>query len=212
MCIIKDYKNTPVNHEIYGGVYGFRPKSGIASFFYKYGFIGASALTNTFFRLCLPDIIVDLHPDNGTKKAFLLVFHELSHASHFKTVGSRYWIKYINYIITYQSKASPYGSGTGANSGYCGVGEMWANFCADYFYRDYYGTRTSPNWNPKEDFYDPGFLMDAVNNIPDLTIKEVYSCLTSLVTSIPKLKDKIKNYTKYDEKIDKIYNDDYDLP
>ncbi|MCY1636726.1 hypothetical protein, partial [Marinifilum sp. D737] len=196
---------TPMLKHVWGA-YGFRPKSGIASLFYKFGFIGVSYLANTFFRLCLPDIVVTSHSDKGTDKVYLTAFHELAHASHFKKVGSRYWIKYINYIITYGKKSNPYGSGTGKNAGYCGVGEMWANFCSEYFYRYNYKKSKSPEWKPDKDFYDPGFLMDAVNEIPDLSIQEVSYCLTGSVTSIPKLRDRLKIYTSDDAKIDKLYN------
>jgi hypothetical protein len=38
-----------------------------------------------------------------------------------KQAGNAYWVKYINYIITYGS----YGNGTGENVGICAFGEGW---------------------------------------------------------------------------------------
>ncbi|GLB51402.1 hypothetical protein NBRC110019_04410 [Neptunitalea chrysea] len=57
----------------------------------------------------------------GTDGVFETTFHELGHASHFKKVGSSYWIKYINYIITYGA----YGDGHGMNNEYVALGEAW---------------------------------------------------------------------------------------
>ncbi|KAB7528423.1 hypothetical protein F8C76_11200 [Flagellimonas olearia] len=73
------------------------------------------------FKFVLPDIVINSNANQGTDKVYETTFHELAHASHFNTVGSRYWIKYINYIITY----GVYGDGHGKNSEMVALGEAW---------------------------------------------------------------------------------------
>ena len=72
-------------------------------------------------RLVLPDVIIKANASQGTDGVYETTFHELAHASHFKKVGSGYWVKYINYIITYGA----YGDGHGYNAGLCALGEAW---------------------------------------------------------------------------------------
>ena len=66
---------------------------------------------------------IKAHASQGTDGVFETTFHELAHASHFRKVGNGYWIKYINYIITYGA----YGNGRGKNAGLCALGEAWGN-------------------------------------------------------------------------------------
>ena len=102
------------------GWIGFRSNSDLISFFSK---ITISVPINALWlvtRFVLPDIIIKANASQGTDGVYSNTFHELAHASHHKKVGSGYWIKYINYIITYGA----YGDGHGHNSGYAGVGEM----------------------------------------------------------------------------------------
>lgn len=67
-------------------------------------------------RSITPDVII------GNNSLVNTVFHELSHASHFRIVGSIIWAKYISYMITYPN----YGYPDAKNSGICAVGEIWA--------------------------------------------------------------------------------------
>ena len=105
---------------------GFRSKSDLVSFLGK---ISISVPANKLWfliRFVLPDIIINANASNGTDGVTSVTFHELAHASHFKKVRSNYWIKYINYIITYGSSSNPYGDGSGKNAGVCALGEAWA--------------------------------------------------------------------------------------
>lgn len=86
-------------------------------------------------KLVLPDVIIKNAPSQGTAKVFESTFHKLAHASHFKQVGSSYWIKYINYIITY----GPYGNGHGINNGIVAVGEMWGYHMGYFFTLQHFG-------------------------------------------------------------------------
>ena len=102
---------------------GFRTNSDLISFFSK---TTISIPINALWfltRLVLPDVIIKANASQGTDGVYETTFHELGHASHFKKVGSGYWIKYINYIITYGA----YGDGSGKNAELCALGEAWGN-------------------------------------------------------------------------------------
>ena len=125
-----------------------------------------------------------------------------------KRQGNNYWVKYINYIITYGA----YGDGSGQNSGICGVGEMWGNYFGSYVLTmAKFGSPLS-SWDPGEDWYNPGFLVYAYssNYAPDLTYAKIYSCLNA--TSISDLKANLKNQTIYKTKIDEAYGKYNDWP
>ena len=101
---------------------GFRTNSDLISFLGKMSIsVPANALW-IVLRFILPDVIINANASKGTDGVTYLTFHELAHASHFKKVRSNYWIKYINYIITYGA----YGDGSGKNAGICALGEAWA--------------------------------------------------------------------------------------
>ena len=105
------------------GLIGFTTHSQVANFILKAN--GISIGLNwmaTFLRVMSPDVIIEAASSQGTAEVYGSVFHELAHASHFEKVGGSYWLKYINYIITYNS----YGNGTGQNVGVCALGEAWA--------------------------------------------------------------------------------------
>ena len=58
----------------------------------------------------MPDIVIGTGGGYNTYDIYESVNHELSHASHFNKVGSAFWAKYVNYIITYGKKYDhPYG-------------------------------------------------------------------------------------------------------
>ncbi|PCJ95504.1 MAG: hypothetical protein COA50_09925 [Flavobacteriaceae bacterium] len=114
------------------GLAGFTSNSKAGTFLSKANGINLGAnLIWIILKFALPDVIIKAHKNNGTDGVFSTTFHELGHASHFKKVGSRYWIKYINYIITYgtfNKVKVPYGDGHGKNAGTCALGEAWANY------------------------------------------------------------------------------------
>lgn len=169
-------------------------------------------------------MIIKANASQGTGGVYETTFHELAHASHYRKVGSSYWIKYINYVITYGSfSSSPYGGGGGHNAEYCGIGEMWGNYfaavCMDREFRT--NRELASNvllflYNKEggyggEDWYNPGFLF-YVNSISDITTAEIFSCLTSSTNTFDKLISQLKTKTEYDEEIDTAWNNYTDWP
>lgn len=113
--------SAPMLRRVWGKV-GFTTNSQLVTFLSKAN--GITIAANSLWivtKLILPDVIIKAAPSQGTAGVFETTFHELAHASHCKQVGSAYWIKYINYIITYGA----YGDGHGMNNGVVAVGEMW---------------------------------------------------------------------------------------
>lgn len=164
------------------------------------------------YKYILPDILIRAGSSKGTDGVFSTTFHELAHASHFKKVGSGYWIKYINYIITYGA----YGDGHGANSGNCGIGEMWGNYFSAFLIRQEfkYTTPFHNDWfwfNEEEDWYNPGFLK-FVDNISDVSISEIFGCLKSTTNTFSDLKNGLKLKTVNDEKVDQAFANYSDWP
>lgn len=110
----------PMLKHVWGFV-GFTSKSKVVSFLGKIAGLPATILNDTFFKFVLPDIIIKANSGQGTAAVYETCFHELAHASHFKKVGGGFWIKYINYIVTYGA----YGTGEQNNAGLCALGEAW---------------------------------------------------------------------------------------
>ena len=195
------------------GYYGFTTNSQVATFFLKANAltIGANVIVN-LLQFVLPDIIFHFNTSIESDKLYEFVFHECAHASHWSRVGSAYWVKYINYIITYGA----YGDGTGQNAGYCGVGEMWGNYIgallvrSEYYnYAPYSGTTMASNWGDwfvkGQNWFNPGFLKD-VDNISGINIPTLNSCLTPSTNTNAKMKQQIKNKTTYDTQVENAWN------
>jgi hypothetical protein len=134
------------------GFYGFTSKSKVVAFLGKVAGLPATILGNTFFKFVLPDIIIKANSSQGTAAVYETCFHELAHASHFKKVGCSFWIKYINYIVTYGA----YGKGTGNSAGLCALSEAWGYHMGYYLLIQEYGSSNSlfplksfENYDPK---------------------------------------------------------------
>jgi len=122
------------------GYHGFNSKSQLNNFIINTN--GTVVLGNVFViltKLIQPDIIIGTLGSVDTAYVYKKVFHELSHASHFSQVGNSYWVKYINYIITYGTSSNPYGNGDGRNSGLVGLSEMWAYYMESYLTLRHFG-------------------------------------------------------------------------
>ena len=207
---------TPMLRKTWGWI-GLKTHSNFITFLGKYSPI--SLIPNALWlvlRLSLPDIIIFLTDSQKTEKIYKLTFHELAHASHFKSVGSGYWVKYINYIISYGKSDNTNGDGTGKNSEVCGIGEMWgyyfASVCMDQEFPEP-NTNHSPldHLDPKEDWYNPGFLYD-VDTIPDITTAEIFSCLKSKTQTFDQLINELENKTIYEKQIIQAWNNYTDWP
>lgn len=81
--------------------------------------------------IALPDLFIDITSDTYYEIA-TSTKHELSHASHYSTVGESFWGKYINYIVTHWG----YGNGESTSEGryICELGESWAYAHERYLY------------------------------------------------------------------------------
>ena len=125
------FSSAPMLRRIWGYA-GFTSNSKVSTFISKANKITLYAnVLWVLTKFILPDLIIRSGSSKGTDGVFSTAFHELAHASHFKKVGSGYWMKYINYILTYgaiNNDKSPYGDGHGKNNGVCALGEAWANY------------------------------------------------------------------------------------
>ncbi|WP_158837209.1 hypothetical protein [Polaribacter sp. L3A8] len=191
------------------GWIGFRTNSDLISFFSK---TAISVPINALWlvtRFVLPDIIIKANASQGTDGVFETTFHELGHASHHRKVGSGYWVKYINYIMTYGA----YGDGHGLNSGYAGVGEMWGNYFAALCMNQEIPRTGGVGFylNENRDWFNPGFMED-VDNIPDVTTSEIFSSLVSNTNTFDKLISQFKTKTINDEQVDNAFANYTDWP
>lgn len=92
-------------------------------------------------KMFLPDITLGLSSDKDYKSIYAVTCHELAHASHFTTVGTGFWNKYILYMIEsyISSGGMTYGDGSGKNAGHCEIGESWAYYLESKMYNERYG-------------------------------------------------------------------------
>ncbi|HOF15934.1 MAG TPA: hypothetical protein PLP76_03470 [Bacteroidales bacterium] len=184
------------------GWYGFNNHSQISTFILnKNGILYGINILAKITKFAQPDLTITIR--NGYTNynhIFQTTFHECAHASHWQKVGSAYWVNYINYIITYGA----YGDGTGANAGYCGVGEMWGNYVGALFRKEYFNEAGWSFFNHDEDWYNPGFLRK-VDSIPDISLSDIYNCLTPTTTTFSELITQLKARTIHDNDIDSAF-------
>ncbi len=92
-------------------------------------------------RIFLPDITIGTSGNDSFSAIYYATVHELSHASHYSSVGNGFWSPYAGYILRsfILEGGTAYGYGSGENAGLCEVGEMWAYFMAASLYKDRYG-------------------------------------------------------------------------
>lgn len=151
---------------------GLNGHSDWTNFFVNIHVVPITSILRSMLKCVLPDITIGTKGSNY-RQVYNLVNHELSHASHFSTVGSAHWAKYISYIITYGG----YGDGTGRNAQLCGVGEMWGysmghiqefeKYAPEYFLEGYPYTNY---WMKPHVFWD-------LVRFNILTKKQIYDCL-----------------------------------
>lgn len=166
------------------GAVGFRTNSDLVSFFNKVVFFVPINSLWLVLNFVIPDVIIKANASQGTDGVYETTFHELGHASHFKKVGRGYWIKYINYIITYGS----YGDGHGYNAGHAGVGEMWGYYIGARLAEEEFSDVRFYRRNPI-DGWIPARINRRVVGEADYTIQDIFSSLNSDVNTIPKLKE-----------------------
>lgn len=131
--------SAPMLRRVWGFI-GFTTNSQLVTFLSKANSISLGAnFIAIVTKFVQPDVIIQAASSRGTAKVTEVTFHELAHASHYRVVGNSYWVKYINYIITYGA----YGDGTGNNSGVCAVGEMWAYYFGYFLTLQEFGNNNS---------------------------------------------------------------------
>lgn len=186
------------------GKFGFTSKSTLKTFLLKYN--GISLRLNqiaAMLKFVQPDLVIKVGTRN-TRAIYNLTFHELAHASHHRKAGNRYWVKYINYIVSYGA----YGDGSGKNAGVCGVGEMWGYYFDAVCTASEYGTSVEDELNrarSRRYWFNPPFLND-VANIPDMSVGRIYSCLDGNTDTLDKLRTNLQTKTRHDRQIQIAWN------
>lgn len=168
---------------------------------------GARFLTSAIaaaVRIAGPDLFIVTH-NAVYKELTATTYHELSHASHFQSIGEWNYSKLIWYEITHGDDENLYGTGeTGdEGEGLCELSETYAfsiqNYILDsvfdedspdegsstfYFFREYVKTLSS-------------IMIDGI-----LTPGEVYSCMTKSTSDMDTLLSNLCN--TYTDKADSI--------
>lgn len=102
-----------------------------------------ASLIIAIFKPLLPDIILS-EKYNSTKNIYSTMFHELSHASHFRNIwetqdhsaANKYWNEFRNFIMR-SGMNDPYGKKSDRGSEYCETAEGWAYFIDKYLMKEY---------------------------------------------------------------------------
>ncbi len=157
-------------------------------------------------RIFAPDITIGSKGKNGNySELYATTVHEMAHASHFQKVGTDYWRKYANYILSsFITTGDCYGTGNGEYAGYCEVGEMWAYYIENNLYKERYGSSPAFGLNY---WFKPQILMDleksgvSRSNICSslgLYVNDIASLKASLFENCPGKSSLIeKTFTKY---------------
>lgn len=152
---------------------------------------GQTVLSNIFMsglKYFAPDIVIAVSDSWKIRKT---VYHELSHASHYRVAGKNYWASYIYYIVsigTSSLKETVYGDGISVYGGmsHCELGESWA-YARERLFQESEGF--TPNAGNTK-WFNPGistiyFLIKS----GILLASEVLSCMDSSVVSLDDLYD-----------------------
>lgn len=148
-------------------------------------------------NLLIRDFDIKLRTDqlDETRDVYSLVFHELSHASHYVQVGNSYWSRYITYICeSYIEQDDCYGNGTLEDAGVCEVGEMWGYFNEDAMTYNFFDggiSDTTGICRSVNGWIHPKILLNLYYN-EILTQKEIFDAMTADVDTRAKLQNKMK--------------------
>ncbi len=148
-------------------------------------YLGVAA---TIIRIFMPDITLGLSGCNDYASIYAVASHELAHAAHFKQTGTKFWDKYIVYVLKSAIlEGSAYGSGEGEDAGYCEVGEMWAFYLENRLYMDRYGEE-SPS-SRLSHWFDPHILTKLDEK--GINRSMLFRAFDSSVTDKDQLKEKL---------------------
>lgn len=163
--------------------------------------LGAWSALVTIFA---PDITIGTSASKSYDSIYATVIHELSHASHFSKVGTKFWDEYITYILSsFATTGDMYGNGSGDRAGYCEVGEMWAYYLQARVFKERYGG-SFPSFGTSEWFHPQIFrYLDERGLGPG----EIAAALESDVISREGLRDRlISLYPSKKKIIDQVFN------
>lgn len=116
----------------------------------------------------LPDMVIAWRT-YSTDEIYNIVFHELSHASHYMKLGNTFWTSLI--IGTLRLSLEPgYGNGLSFNAQYVGVAEMWAFWAGykaeKYYWETYFPTAgVTPSITYSGGWFHPEVLDALCNNV-----------------------------------------------
>ena len=151
--------------------------------------IGLTVIIAAAINVMGPDILIVTH-NKTYDDLYAVTFHELSHASHFTSIGEWNYGKLIWYEMTHGNNKHLYGvGGTGSEGeGYCEVSETYA-FSIENFVRH----RLLGVFNPERGQTSYYFFADYVKVLSRILIDgtlspaEVFSCLTQDIKSMDSL-------------------------
>ena len=137
----------------------------------------------------LPDITLGIRDDTDYAGIYSTTVHELSHASHFMQVGTEWWDKLVEYVLTsyITSGLMTYGTGGEQYAGYCEVAEMWAYYLSSRMFRDRY-QGSSDLFGTSYWFY-PQILYSLDDR--GLDFYKIFKALVPAVSDRDTLKDKL---------------------
>ena len=178
-----------------GHILDFQPQIGHSFARFITTFVG-SLLDDIIYMLQMnPDIIVYIENKNDTRSIYSLLFHELSHASHFSQVGAANWCRYITYICDAASHQDDcYRDGTLTDAGICEVGEMWGYFHEDAMTFNYFDGGVQEKSPSSVDYwFEPGIhSLYALYQDNILSTTDIFNSLTPDVDTRDKFQAKLK--------------------
>lgn len=159
---------------------------------------GISASATIALSVALPDLFIGTYGHNGesNEKVKAVVYHELSHSSHYSKVGEAVWGPYIEHIVTsWDVKTGEcYGDGTrnDAKQRICELGEMWG----------YSNQRMIGKNYGKDDYGSTEWFAPAIKSLYNLldnntiTTSQAYNCLTATTKNVDTFVDNLANSYK----------------
>lgn len=136
-----------------------------------------------------PDILMVTY--NSTyNDLYATTFHELSHASHFKSIGEWNYGKLIWYEMTHGDKTNLYGTGgTGADGeGFCEVSETYA-FSIENYIRKVLLYESSSSYGESRSYFFNKYVSTLSSLLINgtLTPGQIYSCMSSGIGNMSSL-------------------------
>ena len=159
--------------------------------------VAVGSLLYCVMSVC-PDIFIFNNRATSTYSLNRLVYHEMSHASHYMKVGSAYWLNYITQTVAHKG----YGSEPDFANGIVGVGEMWAYYfetkSKNYVYDETY-------MYDYEYWFKPQILYEINEEIPTIGPAQIFQTLSSNIDNHGDLKFALISRYGYSDIITRIF-------